>query len=380
MDVTWRFIPASEVEPVHPVARQRARSMLRVWMERMRDRDPADTDPVPDETRLHPVGEARLEALVPDPPLVQQRAAIDTVRGGHRRALLLRPDDGSWDAALDEPERAGPDRPLPPDAPPWRAGLPDAVRARLRDPAPVHVPHLERWYVRHHDGLGALRELLAELGARDGEWTADVTPWAWGWMRHVLPEARALPAPHAVAPMRGDALREWFEPFEDVRVRRRVAGPPDRAVFDALAARSRGSAGVAAAIWRTCLRDGAEEKARERAEGRERDDDEEAGDERQRQRIVWMRHPLSVPLPDTTRMDRDDIMVLHTVLVHGSASAATVRRALPLAHGSTEAALAGAVSRGVVSVGPDGRHRILPAALPAVRDRLRSEAFAQEMA
>lgn len=374
MEVAWRFVPASEVEPVHPVARQRARSMVRVWYERMRDRDATETDPVPDMSRLYPVGEAKLAALVPDPPLDLQRAAVDTVKGGHRRALLLRPDDGSWDAALDEEGRAEPDRPVPPVAPPWKGRLPDAVRDRLRDPTPLHVPHLERWYVRHHDGLGALRELVRELGARHSTWTADVTPWAWGWMVHVLPEARALPAPHAVAPMRGDALREWFEPVGDVRVRRGEGGPPDEAVFDALAARSRGCAGVAAAIWRACLRDGA---VAADADGPEPDDDEADGRAR---RTVWMRHPMSVELPHTSRLARDDLMVLHTILVHGGASAEMVRRALPLARGSVDASLATTGARGLTAAGPDGRHRVVPVALPAVQERLRSESFAQELA
>lgn len=378
MDRAWRFIPASEVEPVHPVARQRARSMLRVWFERMRDRDAAETDPLPDPSHLKPVGEARLEALVPDPPLELQAAAIDAVRGGHRRAILLRPDDGSWDAALDRSESMGPERPPLPDEPPWRAVLPEAVRASLRESASLHVPRLERWYVRHHDGLAVLRDLLAELSAREEPWTADVAPWAWTWMRHVLPEARSLPAPHAVAPMHGDALREWFEPVHDVRVRHHEGGPPGEDTFDALAARSRGSAGVAAAIWRVCLRDGAEIAARDV------DDDlaveEDVEDQHERiHRIVWMRHPMSVELPTTARMDRDDLMVLHTVLVHGGATAATVRRALPLAAGSSDASLANAVARGVLRVGPDGRHHVEPDALPAVRDRLRSESFAQEM-
>lgn len=347
--------------------------MVRIWFERWKDGAEREVDPVPDAAHLHPVSEARLEALVPDPPLDSQRAALHAVRGGHGRALLIRPDDGSWDVALDEEDVMGPDRPAPPKEPPWQAGLPGALRERLADPAPLHVPRLERWYVRHHDGLTVLRALLAGLGAREGRWTADVAPWAWGWMRHVLPESRALPAPHAVAPLDGEALARWFEPVGDVRVRSQQGGPPDRTIFDALAARSRGSAGVAAAIWRACLRDGAE-----RARDADGGDDEARAD--QEPGVVWMRHPMSVELPNTASMGREDLMMLHAILMHGGATTRTLRRAVSSSPGASEASVAAAEARDLLEVDGDGRHRIRPVALPAVRDRLRSEAFAPEIA
>lgn len=371
----WRYLPVAEIDPVRPETRERARDLLEGWLERLRGGGAPDAEVAPGEGRLHRMSGARLEALVPEPPLGAQRAALHAVRRARARALLLRPDDGSWDRVLDEADAGDPERIAPPGDPPLREGLPDPVRERLEDPAAVHVPRLEAWYLRHHDGIGALRALLSALGAREGPWSADVSPWAWGWMRQVLPEARELPNPHGVAPMDGEALAAWFRPVGGIRLRR-DGRPPDDGVFDALATRSRGSAGVAAAVWRACLRDGAEGGPGEVEEGRP----DEEGVEAAGTRTVWMRHPSNVTLPSAASLDRDDLMVLHTVLIHGGGTVDTVRRALPLARGSCRASLDAARDRGLLDRRPDGRYRVRAAALPSVRARLRSETFSREVA
>src|SRR5690606_23754394 len=145
----------------------------------------------------------------------------------------------------------------PPERPPWGERLPDAVRARLEAPSPLHLTRLEGWFVRHHDGLDALRAILGALVERRGPWSLDVTPWAWAWMQGVLPEARGLPAPHVTAPLEGEGLAAWIDPPPEVRVR----GPeerPDEDFFRGLALRARGEPGVAAAVWRACLLSGAQ--------------------------------------------------------------------------------------------------------------------------
>jgi len=361
MDAPWRLIPLRDAHPPAPPAEARARGWLRDLLAGWRHDGAPEDEVGPAEDRLRPIEQARLERLAPAPPLAAQHAALDTWRAQVERGIVLRPDDGAWDAALDE-ERPGDVAVLRPpggDAPP--TDLPDAVLARLDDPAPLHLARLEGWWVRHHDGLEALRAVLTRLRGRSGPWTADVTPWAWAWMRRLLPEAQALPPAWAVAPLDGEALGDWLGGAAPVRVRATGAAP-DAAFFRSLALRAQGGAGAARGIWLACLRDGAEEA---RAEG------EDAPAEA----TVWLRSPDDVELPDTVGLDRDDLLVAHAALLHGPASEARLTRSLATLAPQVGPSLATLSTRGLLVRDADGRWRPRAEALPALDARLTAEAF-----
>jgi hypothetical protein len=373
MTSPWRLVPIAEIEPVQPAAEARARGWLRELRRRLRSERRPPVDPTPSHERLGPLDEARLARLVPPPPRAAQQAAFDALRGRADRAVVLRPDDGGWDAVLDGAGEMAIDRLVPPDERPPGAGLPDATRDRIDDPAPLHVERLERWGVRHHDGLSALRELLARLADRTAPWTADVGPWAWAWMRHVLPEARGLPSPVAPAPLDGAALRGWLGGDDKLRLRG-VGEPPDDATYRLLAQRARGEAGVAAALWRACLRDGAERPPpSERAEDGDGEPEPEAPPE---PGTVWVRPPNELELPSLATATRHDLLLLHAVLLHGRPTAPVVARALDRTVDEVEVALRTLAGLGLVRWEEDGRVRPAPLALPAIRSRLEAEAFA----
>ena len=363
MDAPWRLIPLRDAHPPAAPAEARARGWLRDLLAGWRRDGTPEDEVAPAEDRLRPIEQARLERLAPAPPRAAQHAALDTWRAQVERGILLRPDDGGWDAALDE-ERPGDVALLRPpggDAPPTE--LPDALLARLDDPAPLHLARLEGWWLRHHDGLEALRALLARLRARSGPWTADVTPWAWAWMRQLLPQAQALPAAWTAAPLDGAALGAWLGGPSPVRVRG-TGDAPDAAFFRSLALRAQGGAGAARAIWLACLRDGAEEA---RAEG----------EDPQAEATVWLRSPDEVELPDTVGLDRDDLFVVHAALLHGAASEARLTRSLATLAPQVGPALATLAARGLLTRAEDGLWRARPEALPALDARLAAEAFAR---
>lgn len=386
MERTWRWIPADQVRALGPTADQRARGRLRDWWERFQGTTDHEIDVAPEQDRLGPLEARRLEALTPVPDRSAQRAALSTLRGGRTRTVLLRPDDRSWDAVLDETRVGDPARLAPPDEPPLGEGLPRPAEAMIRDAAWLHVSRLERWWLRHHDGLGALRGLLAALAARDGPWMLDVAPWAWAWMRRVLPEARALPAALATAPLDGDALVAWFGEGSATAVRlREGGGAPNAATYHALARRARGAPGVACAIWQACLRDGAEADADVDAEADPSDataDAAAAGEAEKRDTprgpTVWMRAPHRVELPSAASLARHDLMVLHAALLHGGASDAVLRRASGLGAAEVRAARSACEARDLLERDEEGRVRLRPAALPSVSDRLSDEGFARE--
>ncbi len=375
----WRLVPVAEIELVHPAADERARGGIRDLVARLRGAGHVPIDPTPSRDRLAPLDEARLARLVPPPPLSAQRGAFDALRGRADRAIVLRPDDGGWDAVLDGQGEVAAERLQPPSALQPGSGLPDATRERLSDPAPLHAVRLERWGVRHHDGLAALRELLALLADRTGPWSADLGPWAWAWMRHVLPEARRLPSPVAPAPLEGEALQDWLGHHESLRLRGR-GGEPDLTTYRALAKKSRGEAGVAAAVWRACLWDGAErppsdegdaaaeEAAVEAAAEEDAEDPSDRG-------TVWVRHPSDLELPGLATVTRYDLLILHAVLLHGRPPVQVVARALDRGVAEAEVALATLTGKGLLARDDDGRVRPAALALPAIRTRLEAEAF-----
>lgn len=364
MEPAWRLIPASEAQPALPSADVRARGWLRTLIERTRGEGAKAVDPAPPEERLAPLEEARLARLAPEPPAADQRAALDTLRGHTGRAIVLRPDDGGWDSALDAETPAGADRIAPPDAGSNVATLPRELEARLADPAPLHLARLERWFVRHHAGLDTLRQLLSALREREGPWSADVGPWAWAWIRNALEEARALPAPWTPAPLDGETLAQWLATSERLRLRS-DGQPPGPTAFRALAARSHGEAGTASAIWRACLRDGAE-----RAETEQ--DDAEPDD---RNGIVWVRHPSALKLPSLASTSRGDLLVVHALLLHGGATIPRLSRALGTAAGRLDGTLARLAANGIVERRTVAAWGVAPLALPSARSRLEAEAF-----
>lgn len=381
MERTWRWVSLEDARPLRLAPEPRVRSRLRDWWERFRGGTADEMDVAPDEARLAPVEARRLDALTPAAPLEAQRAALSTLRGRRTRSVLLRPDDGSWDGALDERSEVGPVHLPPPDAPPMGDTLASSVRSLLGGREWLHVSHLERWWVRHEDGLGAVRELVHALTEREGPWTLDVAPWAWGLMRRVLPEMRGLPAALAPAPLDGEALAAWFDPKGAVRLRE-GGEAPDLSTFRALARRARGEAGIARGIWRACLLGGAEEGPPETEAGEGEGAGDGEGSNGRRDGVgaptIWMHAPQRVELPSAASLARDDLLYLHAILIHGGATPQVLAWASGLSPAEVRTARLVCEARELVHTGEDGRTRVRSTALASVRDRLVDEGFVAE--
>ena len=364
MPDAWRVVPLAAATPPAATTEARARRWWRDVLSRWRGAIVEVDDPTPADDHLEALGAARIERLVPKPPLAAQRAALAAWREARPHGLLLRPDDGAWDAALDDPGDGGPKVVHPPGTPMPSGPLPNDLLDLLAGDDAVHLTRLEGWWVRHQDGMDALRDLLPRLGDRRGPWSADVAPWAWAWIRRTLPEALGLATPSVPAPLDGPALQAWLG--ADPALRLRGSGePPGERTFRALAARARGEAGVAAAIWTAAMRDGRE---RTEAEG-----DAEAPDE---DLHVWLRNPTTVDLPTAASLPRDDVLLLHAVLLQGVAPADVVGAAVALGPAEAGVALRVLDTQGLIERGDDGRYRVAPAALPAIWSRLEAEAVA----
>ncbi|MEX2503025.1 MAG: hypothetical protein WD336_11670 [Trueperaceae bacterium] len=360
---------------------RRTRRRLVDLLANLRSGSEGTIDPTPGEASLHPLERDRLERLVPPPPRHALQAAFDALRSRAPHALIVRPDDGAWNGLLSDGGRYGPEVVAPPDDPPLGRDLPGDLRTRLLDDElPIHLPRLERWWVRHHDGLTALRTLLATLGARSGPWTADVAPWAWAWMERILPEARGLPSAWIPAPLGGADLQAWLggdvAAARGVATRLRLRGSghaPDLRTYRALAERALGEPGVARALWRACLHDGAEWTPPDDDERGHEDSDEDGDDAPPG--TVWVRHPSQATLPGTRSLSHRDLLLLHAVALHGSARSDVLALASGFERDEVAGLLRLMVAHGLVLHGEDDRVRLAPLGLPAVRSRLGVEAF-----
>lgn len=360
MDAPWRLVPSQDAGPPPGRADARARGWWRDLIARLRPSDVTRADVGPGDDDLQPIEHAHFERLAPPPPLASQHEALDSWRDRVHAGVALRPDDGGWDAALGGQRPDGVEIVAPPDGDAVPGCLTEVVVDRLVDPEPLHLTRFEGWFVRHHDDLTAFRELLTTLHARRGPWTADVSPRAWGWLRAQLPEAGSLPAAWAPAALDGEALAAWLGGHDGLR-ERSTGQPPDEAFFRALAARSAGQAGAARAIWSACLRDGAEGA---RAEADTADPT-----------TVWVRAPGDVDLPDVSRLDRVDLLVVHALMLHGPVSTARIERAMASVRQRVAPALQRLAAIGVTQRDEDQLWRLRPEAVPALNARLDAEAF-----
>ncbi len=222
-------------------------------------------------------------------------------------------------------------------APPARqvlADMPGHAAPDLSGGGVLVIPRLEDWMLRHETGLDTIRALLAALATTDRRVVVGCGSWAWAFLSKAVDVDLALPPPRTPAPHDAERLKAWLLRLSDAvrsdgTIFRLTSDGTD--VFGAdedgdghfrkLAASSFGIPWIAWTQWRTSLRaltaEDHEEVAGE-AETEAAHDDE---------RTVWIVDPSTRSLPDGH--EKEAMMVLHAVLVHGTLEVATLDRVLP---------------------------------------------------
>ncbi len=191
------------------------------------------------------------------------------------------------------------------------------------------IPQLERWFLRHEDGLFAVRQVLDLIDSANCKFVIGCNTWAWDFLCKATQANLVLPAGKTFQPFGAKELREWFCSLEesgDAKWQFRLASNGDDLFvensatdhfFASLAADSLGIPWVAWHRWRRSLR-----SQHSRVRGGELKPDSNEGN------TLFVSPIPTFNLPPNQL--EHATLLLHALLVHGSLTLQELRRVVPI--------------------------------------------------
>ncbi|MEQ9411413.1 MAG: hypothetical protein RIK87_27105 [Fuerstiella sp.] len=249
----------------------------------------------------------------------------------------------------------------------------------------VVIPQLERWYLRHEDGMAVIRQLLRQIRGSEQRILIGCDSWAWAFLQQAIGIQDMLGPPLTLAPFDAERLDTWCRSIPHVRscdIRTSDDGEavfPDCPTADEqhtddsrrsisafirnLSAHARGNPAVAMALWRFSL------------EQPESDAGEAEDTSEGTRTLMRATPPAQLPLPRLTdASDRIDRIILHSVLLHGGMPAARLSELLPFSETEVERRT-NLMCRTDVLQQVQGRLHVSLTAYPGVRQDLRNDGF-----
>ncbi|HXV59976.1 MAG TPA: hypothetical protein VEK15_04725 [Vicinamibacteria bacterium] len=350
----WSYIPVADFEVPSPPASDAARGLARRLWTSLRDAFHRPNQKASsEEVQLDRPPVDRLRSVTPDPdwkPAADLLAAelgddwFDNRRPARPLQVLIGPPGCDVAEVL---EVLAQKRQLNVLTAPSPEVLLEASYSNLSELHAVQesideilvIPHLERWYLRHQDGLSVVRTLVQRLNQNGRRVLVGCDSWAWAFLQHAIGVQDRLGAPITLASFDPARLDAWFRStFDTSEYEFRQSGDGE-SVFPeldntdktdterprreksmtirSLAATARGNPGVALALWRASLRT--------------RDTGQEPDPSAQTSRpVLWVVSPAQFALPELpVDADRVDRFVLHSVLLHGGLSLSSLVTLLP---------------------------------------------------
>lgn len=237
------------------------------------------------------------------------------------------------------------------------AWLDQVTRPKL---VPLVIPQLGKCFLRHQEGLQLLSRLLDWLQTTNRRCLIACDSWAWVYLKKTLQIDVMVPTPLTLAPFDGAKLQFWlpflanqihngrfmFKQVEDGNLIFPLADTYSKAMahfqapgeverygdwitvhhfFRQLAAYGRGLPGVIWQLWRQSLEIDIDSKIdRLKSEAALGDD---------KRYTVWVQSWSRLQLPGLpSGLGTNESLVLHTILLHGGASAALIADLTPLSH------------------------------------------------
>jgi hypothetical protein len=231
----------------------------------------------------------------------------------------------------------------------------------------VVIPQLERWFLRHQDGMCHVRKLLRQAARAERHCVIGCNSWAWQFLDNAVGAGRLLPLGLAPNAFDANRLRTWLmdlaeQDGEAGHVFRMIetGGVIANDFFAKLAARSLGIPWVAWQLWRRALRIGP---------GQEEISLQKFPDEK----TLWVSKLEEFKLPN------DDVdaalLSLHALLIHDGLTAEELDAVTP----SVDAAnvLPSLIAADVIEI-VQGRYQCIAAAYPAIRSQLIDAGFSRD--
>jgi len=226
--------------------------------------------------------------------------------------------------------------------------------------SPLVIPRLGKCFLRHQEGLELLSRLLDWLQITRRRCLIACDSWAWAYLKKTLQIDVMVPTPLVLAPFDGSKVQFWlpflanrihngrfiFRQMEDGKLIFPLAETYNKAVahyrapgeierygdwvsvhhfFRQLAAHGRGLPGVIWQLWRQSLEVTVEGKVADLKPEAALDDD--------KRYTVWVQPWSRLQLPTMPGgLGTNESLVLHTILLHGGASAALIADLTPLSH------------------------------------------------
>lgn len=394
----WEVVALTDyTRPERPAA-ETVRRGLRGLLGRRKDRD-TPKEPFISEEGLRPLPAEWLERAAPWPDWQQVVPSLDRAlaafgeldRGSRRiQALVGAPYSGiretlrCWAAQHRWPvvEPPAVERILAHDES-WFEAIAE------EDGPPILIVELEHCILRHPLGLAFLRRLLDRLHHSPRPCLIAANSWAWTYLEAAVGIGDGLTAPITFQAFDADRLERWFRRlhrFEEAvtfcqaddgslvlsPATTKVEGAHDDSEVPGagtdftrrLAGYSRGIAGVAWAVWRRSLGIAATEEAENRLRTRR---DDLTG------RLICVRPWSRIDLHSLpSRTDLPDLLLLHTLLIHGGLPERALGEVLPNIGGSGRSGLRKLAAHGIVEQ-HQGRWQVTPLGYPAAREALASE-------
>ncbi len=234
------------------------------------------------------------------------------------------------------------------------------------------IPRLERWFLRHHQGLRQIQKLLDQLACKRQHCIVGCNSWAWSYLSKALQTQLVLPTPLTFEAFDKDRLKAWLydlsmsddhtHTFRFAKNGNVIFGEDSNPsatndYFATLAARSLGIPWVAWHQWRKSLMLGsaANHKVKEKFP---------------QERTVWLADVAEMHVPQDDM--QAGLLMLQSLLIHDRLTPAELVATVPGIQRSN--VLSAMLEAGIIYREGD-ELRCGPAAYPAIRQILSVEGF-----
>lgn len=237
----------------------------------------------------------------------------------------------------------------------------------------IVIPRLERWFLRHTNGLDAIEKLLEQMESCGQRFLIGCGSWAHAFLSKAIQTDLVFPTGLTFHPYGSQRLHQWFSRLADVDASRRnefrfadsgksIFGEnaPQKQVdehFATLAAHSRGIPWVAWHLWRQSLKLGP-------------DRDAEIDQKFPEERTIWVSALREFSMP-SDEVDAG-LLILHSLLIHDRLTPNELAATVPGIQQTN--VLPALLKAGLIHRQLDG-FCCDPAAYPAIRQQLVEAGF-----